>query len=93
MANIKSAQKRAKQSLVKREKNKTRKSAIKTAIKKLLDSIEQKEASATIQSLFRTAESQLARAKSKGTFHANTVARKVSQLAKKVAAAVKSANA
>jgi small subunit ribosomal protein S20 len=86
MANTKSAQKCARQSLVKREKNKTRKSAIKTAIKKVLDSIERGDEKSIIQTFFKDAESKLARAKGKRLYHSNTVSRKISRLAKKIAA-------
>ncbi len=84
MANLKSAQKRAKQEIVRRERNVARKSAIKTAVKKLLEAIERGDDAEVTKKLLREAESKLARAKSKGMLHSKTAARKISRLAKKV---------
>lgn len=91
MANLKSAKKRAKQNIKRREKNLSRKTAIKTAIKKVLVAIEQNVSIEKTQELMREAEAKLSRAKNKGVLHANTVQRKISNLAKKVAQAVKAA--
>ena len=88
MANSKSSKKRARQSLKRHEINLTRKSSIKTAIKKVLTALENKDASA--KELLVDAESQLARAGSKGTFHKKTARRKISRLAKKVSQASQS---
>jgi len=85
MANIKSAQKQARQNVVKRDRNVARRTAIKTAIKKVLTSIEKSEPLETIQELLKDAESKLARAQSKRVIHKNTAERKISRLAKKVA--------
>jgi small subunit ribosomal protein S20 len=85
MANLKSAKKRAIQNIKRREKNLSRKTAIKTAIKKVVTALDQKLPAEQIQTLMRDAEAQLARAKNKGVLHANTVQRKISNLAKKVA--------
>ena len=86
MANLKSSKKRAKQTIKRREKNLARKTAIKTAIKKVLTAIESGKSTDEMQTLYRDAEAKLARAQGKGVLHANTVARKISNLAKKVAA-------
>jgi small subunit ribosomal protein S20 len=86
MANLKSAQKQARQNIKKRERNLARRTAIKTAIKKVLTSIEKNESLETLQSLLKDAESRLARAQSKRVIHGNTAQRKISRLAKKVAA-------
>jgi small subunit ribosomal protein S20 len=83
---IKSAKKRAKQSEKRRLVNTARKSAIKTAVKRVVEAIELNEV-AKARELLKDAEAKLARAKNKGTFHANTVARKIGRLAKRVAAA------
>ena len=88
MANSKSAKKRAKQSVVKRQRNLGRKTAIKTAIKKVLAAVEVKD-SAKAKELLKDAEAKIARAGGKGTLHAKTASRKVSRLAKKVAAVSK----
>jgi len=89
MANIKSAKKRAKQSEKKRIKNLNRKSAIKTAVKKLLLAIEQGEDKEKTITLLKDVESQLARAKCKKVIKKKAASRKISRLAKKVAAAQK----
>jgi small subunit ribosomal protein S20 len=90
MANSKSAKKNVLQNEKRRIKNCARRSAIKTAVKKVLTAIESSVAAETLQVLFNDAQAQIARAKGKNLFHANTAARKISRLAKKVnAAAVK----
>ncbi len=85
MANIKSAQKKAKQDVARRQRNLSRKTAIKTAVKKVIASIQSGDYQASVASL-RDAESQMARACGKGLLHKNAVARKVSRLSKKIAA-------
>ncbi len=89
MANIKSAKKRAKQNVYRHQVNLARKTAIKTAVKKVLTAIESGQSAEETQKLFRDVEAKLARAKGKGVLHANTVSRKVSNLAKKVAQVAK----
>ena len=89
MANIKSAKKRAKQNKVRHQVNLARKTAIKTALKKVLTALEKGEDVAVTKELLKDVESKIARAKGKGLVHPNTAARKVSRLAKKVAAASK----
>jgi small subunit ribosomal protein S20 len=83
MPNIESAKKRAKQSEVRRQRNMARKSDVKTAIRKVLDAVENKDMDQA-KELLSVAQAKLARAKGKGLYHINTVARKMSQLAKKV---------
>ncbi len=83
MPNIKSSKKRAKQSEKRRMRNYARKSDVKTAVKKVLDAVESKDAESA-KNLLSIAQAKLARAKGKGLFHRNTVARKMSRLAKKV---------
>ena len=90
MANIKSAKKRARQAIKRRIKNLNRKTAIKSAVKKVEAALEAGEPKEKTVELLKDAEAQIARAKNKGVFHANTSARKISNLAKKVAAAHKS---
>lgn len=86
MANIKSAQKKARKDIKRRAVNLSRKTALKTAVKKVIISLEQGNIEAT-EATFKAAAAQLARAKNKGLLHANTAARKISRLAKKVAQA------
>lgn len=90
MANIKSAQKKARKDIVRQEINLSRKTGIKTAIKKVLASIEQGKSLDEAATLMRDAEAKIARAKNKGNLHANTAARKISRLAKRISAAKKS---
>jgi small subunit ribosomal protein S20 len=89
MANTQSAKKAAKQNLVRRERNLARTTAIKSAVKKVLTSLERGEALEKVKTLLREAEAKIARAKNKGVVHANTAKRKISNLAKKVAAAAR----
>jgi len=90
MANIKSSIKRARQAIGRRIKNLNRKTAIKSAVRKVDDALQAGEPKEKTVELLKDAEAQLARSKGKGVFHANTVARKISNLAKRVAAAYKS---
>lgn len=90
MANIKSAKKQAKQSEQRRKINLSRKTAIKTAVKKLLTEIANSDVTKAQEAL-KDVEAKLARAKGKSVMHKNTVARKVSRLAKRVAATKKAA--
>ncbi len=87
MANIKSAKKRALQAVKRRQHNLARKTAIKTAIKKVHASLESGESSEKTLALLKDVQAQLGRAKGKDVLHANTASRKLSRLAKKVAAA------
>lgn len=93
MANTKSAKKRVLQTAKRQLRNQSRKSSIKTAMKKVAVAIETANLAdiETTKSLLVLAESKIARAKSKGLMHRNTAARKISRLAKKVAAAARTA--
>ena len=83
MANTKSAKKAFKQSEKRRIINKSRKSMVKTAINACLISLKENNSEKAL-SLFRKAQAQIQRAAGKGCMHKNTVARKVSKLAKKI---------
>ncbi len=87
MANIKSAQKQAKQALARRQINLARKTSIKTAIKRVLVALEKSENITQVKELLKDAEAKIARAKNKGTFHSNAASRKISRLAQRVAQA------
>lgn len=91
MANIKSAKKRAIQSEQARVVNAARKTAIKSSTKSLTDAIAQGKDLDTLKALLKDVESKVARAKNKHVFHKNAAARKVSRLAKKLAAYKKTA--
>jgi small subunit ribosomal protein S20 len=86
MPNIKSAKKRALQTIKRQQRNQARRSSVKTAIKKVVTAIENNEAMENAKKLFIEAESKIASAKGKGLMHRNTAARKISRLAKKLAA-------
>jgi small subunit ribosomal protein S20 len=87
MANLKSAQKQARQNIKHRDRNLARKTSIKTSAKKLLAAIENKESAERLQELFREVQVKLARAGNKGVLHKKTASRKISRLAKRVAQA------
>lgn len=90
MPNIKSAKKRVLQTEKRQLRNQARKSSLKTAIKKVIAAIEMNDLEGS-KVLLVAAESKIARAKGKGLLHCNTAARKISNLAKKVAAASRTA--
>jgi small subunit ribosomal protein S20 len=86
MANHKSAIKRHKQSLKRKERNKTTMSACRTAIKKVRAAVEAGDMKAA-QELLVAAEKSVATAASKGIYHKNNAARKISRIAGLVAKA------
>lgn len=88
MANIKSAKKRALTNEKRRERNVGRRSDIKTAVKKVLSALSSNDL-ALAQELLKSAESKIARASGKGVLQKNTASRKISGVAKKVAAAMR----
>lgn len=90
MPNIKSAKKRAAQTIKRTARNLARKTALKTAIKKVIKALAEKNL-IDAKVLLKDAESKIARAKGKGLIHANTAARKISRLAKKVSASSREA--
>lgn len=83
MANIKSAKKRILVNNKKAERNKSIKSKVKTLIKKVDAAVASGDKELAKSSLLLT-ESEIDKACSKGVFHKNTAARKVSRLAKSV---------
>ena len=83
MANIKSAKKRSISKQKKAERNKSIKSAVKTSIRKVEAAIEAKDKEAASAALLN-AISTIDKAASKGVYHKNTAARKVSRLSKAV---------
>lgn len=88
MANSKSAKKRAKQEVVKRQRNLARRSEIKSVVKKVMTALENKEV-AQAQELLKVAQVKISRARGKGLLHKNTAARKIGTIAKRVAAAAR----
>ena len=83
MANIKSAKKRILVTETKTARNKSIKSEVKTYIKKVEAAVEAKDKAAAVEAL-KQATSVIEAAGSKGVYHKNTCARKVSRLAKLV---------
>ncbi len=83
MANIKSAKKRILVNNVKYERNKAIKSAVKTAIKKVESAVAANDKEAA-KSACIAATKAIEMAGSKGIYHKNNVARKVSRLNKLV---------
>jgi len=87
VANLAQAKKRNKQNEVRHERNKARKSALKTETRKLLDALHDgdlEKAKAQFSSLTK----QLDQVAARGTLHKNTVSRKKSRLAKRLNAAL-----
>lgn len=84
MANIKSAQKQARQNEKNRVINQARRSALKTAIKKVLTAVEAGKPADEVDQLFRSAQATIGRARGKGLLHANSAARRVARLAARV---------
>ena len=83
MANIKSAKKRILVNRTKAERNKAIKSGVKTAIKKVEAAVAaQDKAAANAELLNATAV--ISKAATKGIYHKNNAARKISRLAKLV---------
>ena len=83
MANIKSAKKRILVNRTKAERNKAIKSGVKTAMKKVLAAVEAGD-KAVAQEALIAATATIDKAATKGVYHKNTVARKVSRLAQAV---------
>lgn len=79
MANHPSAAKRARQALVRRDRNRSVRSGVRTAIKKVEAAVAAKDRDAAASALL-AATSAIARATSKGVLHKNTAGRRVSRL-------------
>lgn len=80
MANIKSAKKRIEVTAIRTAKNKAIKSKVKTSIKKVDAAIAAKDKAAATEAL-KLATAEIEKACTKGVYHKNTAARKVSRLA------------
>ena len=83
MANIKSAKKRILVNQKKADRNKSIKSAVKTSIKKVEAAVVAKDKEAAVAAL-ANAISTIDKAATKGVYHKNNAARKVSRLSKAV---------
>lgn len=83
MATHKSAEKRDRQSKVRRERNMAAKSAIKTKVRTVLAAVEGKSKENSANALKATVPA-LAKAAAKGLIHKKNASRKISRLTKKV---------
>ncbi|HZG84145.1 30S ribosomal protein S20 [Paenibacillus sp.] len=83
MPNIKSAEKRVKQSEKRRLRNASQKSALRTAVKTAESALTQSDVEKAKEALLN-ATKKLDKAVTKGLIHKNAAARKKSRLAKKV---------
>lgn len=85
MANTRSAEKRVRQSEKARKRNAAIRSTVRTAVKKVRKALEQNDVQAA-QELLRAATRTIDKAHSKGVLKTNTARRKISRLARAVAA-------
>jgi small subunit ribosomal protein S20 len=83
LANHKSAEKRNRQGIVRRERNVAAKSAIKSKVKSILSAVDTKSKESSVNAL-NAAVPALAKAASKGLIHKKNASRKISRLTKKV---------
>ncbi len=81
MANHKSAEKRHRQSLKRRSRNRHFKGDIKSAVKAVRNAIAQKAPAATLETLFRKASSTLQHISAKGIIAKENASRRVGRLA------------
>jgi small subunit ribosomal protein S20 len=85
MANTASARKRIRQTAKRTERNHARKARMRTFVKKVETALSGGDKAQAAEAL-RAAQPELQRAAGKGVIHRNTVARKLSRLAKRVKA-------
>ncbi len=85
MANTASARKRIRQTVRRTERNRARKSRVRSFVRKVEQAISAGDKSAAAEAL-RNAQPEMQRAASKGVAHANTVSRKLSRLSARIKA-------
>ena len=85
MANIKSAKKRAKQTVVRNARNAAQRSMLRTAVKKVLKALDANDAAAA-QAAFVVAQPILDRFSSRGLIHKNKAARHKSRITARIKA-------
>jgi small subunit ribosomal protein S20 len=83
LATHKSAEKRDRQSVKRRERNISAKSAIKTKVKSVVSAVETKDKQASVKAL-HAAIPALDKAAVKGVIHRKNASRKISRLTKKI---------
>ena len=85
MANTKSAKKAARQTIKRTERNKSRRTQLRSSVRKVEEAIAAGDKAAA-QAALKDAEPVLARTAQRGIVHRKTASRKVSRLAKRVRA-------
>lgn len=85
MANTASARKRIRQTEKRTERNRARKSRVRTFLRKVEQAIASGDKGAAQQAL-QVAQPEMQRAATKGVFHDNTVSRKISRLSARIKA-------
>jgi small subunit ribosomal protein S20 len=83
MANTASARKRIRQTAVRTDRNRARRSRLRTFVKKVESAIAGGDKTAANEAL-RAAQPELQRAAGKGVIHKNTIARKLSRLTARI---------
>ena len=86
MANHKSSMKRARQTIVRTERNRVVKSRVRTAVRQFRDAMTEGKLEEA-DTLLKAATRELRKAASKGVFHKRTASRRVSRLVKGLNAA------
>jgi small subunit ribosomal protein S20 len=85
MANTASARKRIRQTIKRTERNRARKSRMRTFVKKVETAIAGGDKGSAAEAL-RAAQPEMQRAATKGVIHLNTVSRKLSRLSARIKA-------
>jgi len=83
LANHKSALKRARQNVIRQDRNKSEKTRVKNMTKSVLSAIEEKSKEAASAAL-TAAQSVIDKASKRGVIHKNSAARKISRLSKMI---------
>ncbi len=83
MANNASARKRIRQTEKRTARNRAHKSRVRSFLRKVEEAVKSGDKAAA-QEAFRAAQPEMQRAATKGVFHANTVARRLSRLSARV---------
>ena len=83
MPNIESAKKRMRQSAVRRDRNRGRRSALRTSLRKLDEAIEASDME-RVRETWRDAQAMLDRMARRGVIHRNLAARKKSRLSRRI---------
>ena len=82
MANHKSAAKRARQTIKKNARNRQYTATVRTAVKNFYAALEEGKDAETLANLLKATQSLISKAASKGLYHKNNAARRISRLTK-----------